>query len=101
MDKEVVNFSYKVIYSYGGSYNGTGKYLTNVIIVPGSIRTTFGWDFNATMKLSGVMNHGTKANPVAGIMVTVKYQMNSWSMAFERNDTIHLTGNGEIKNHNM
>lgn len=99
--KEVVTFSYKVLFSYGGSYNGIGKYLTNVIIVPGSIRTSYGWDFNATMKLSGIMNHGSKANPVAGIMVTVKYQMNSWSAAFERNDTIHITGNGEIKNHNM
>ena len=95
--KEVVNFSYKVLYSYGGSYNGAGKYLTNVIIIPGSIKTTFGWDFNATMKLSGIMNHGTKADPVAGVMVTVKYQMNSWSSAFERNDTIHITGNGELK----
>ena len=99
--KEVVNFSYKVLYSYGGSYNGAGKYLTNVIIVPGSVRTTFGWEFNATMKLSGMMNHGTKADPVAGVMVTVKYQMNSWSAAFERNDTIHVTGRGEIKNLNV
>jgi hypothetical protein len=101
MGKEVVNFSYKVMYSYGGSFNGSGKYLTNVIIVPGEVRTTFGWDFNATMKLSGIMNHGTKAEPVAGIMVTMKYQMNSWSTAFERNDTIHITGAGEVKNHSM
>lgn len=98
---EVVNFSYKVLYSYGGSYNGTGKYLTNVIIVPGAVKTTYGWDFNATMKLSGMMNHGTKADPVAGVMVTVKYQMNSWSAAYERNDTIHVTGRGEIKNMNV
>lgn len=97
--KEVVTFAYKVIYSYGGSYNGAGKYLTNVLIVPGSVRTTYGWDFNATMKLSGMMNHGTKADPVAGVMVTVKYQMNSWSAANERNDTIHVTGRGEFKNH--
>ena len=95
--KEAVKFSYKVLYSYGGSYNGTGKYLTNVIIIPGNIVTKYGWDFSASMRLSGMMNHGTKANPVAGIMVTVKYQMNSWSRAYERNDTIHITGNGELK----
>lgn len=99
--KEVVNFSYKVVYSYGGSYNGAGKYLTNVLIIPGSVRTTFGWEFNATMKLSGMMNHGTKADPVAGVMVTIKYQMNSWSSATERNDTIHITGRGQLKNMNV
>lgn len=98
--QEVVKFSYKVLYSYGGSFNGKGRFLANVIIVPGSIKTSFGWDFTATMKLSGIMNHGTKENPVAGIMVTVKYQMNSWITAFERNDTIHINGNGYLKNHN-
>jgi hypothetical protein len=97
--KEVVQFTYKIMFSYGGSYNGAGKYLTSVIIVPQSVKTSFGWDFNASMKLSGMMNHGTKADPVAGIMITIKYQMNGWSTAYERNDTIHITGRGEFKNH--
>lgn len=97
--REVVTFKYKVMYSYGGSWNGTGKYLAGVIVVPQSVRTTFGWDFNASMKLSGMMNHGTKANPVAGVMITIKYQMNSWTTSFESNDTIHITGRGEFKNH--
>jgi hypothetical protein len=95
---EVVNFNYKVIYSYGGSLDGKGQYLTNVMVVPGAVRTSYGWDFNAKMTLSGVMNHGTRANPIAGAMVNIKYQMNSWSAAFERNDTIHVTGAGELKN---
>lgn len=98
--KEVVSFKYKVFYSYGGSFNGTGKYLTGVIIVPSEIKTSFGWDFNASMKLTGIMNHGTKENPVAGAMITVKYQFNSWFKAYERNDTVHITGNGDLKVHN-
>jgi hypothetical protein len=98
--KVVIVFSYKVLFSYGGSYNGAGQYLTNVIIVPGSVTTTYGWDFNATMKLSGIMNHGTKANPVAGALVTLKYSMGSWATAIEKNDTIHVTGCGEIKHYN-
>jgi hypothetical protein len=95
----VVDFNYKVIYSYGGSYNGAGKFITNVLVVPGSVKTSYGWEFNSTMKLSGIMNHGTKADPVAGVMVTIKYQMNSWSAAHERNDTIYINGRGEFKNH--
>lgn len=97
--KEVVQFTYKVMYSYGGSFNGAGKYLSGVIIVPQSVRTSFGWEFNASMKLSGMMNHGTKADPIAGVMLTIKYQMNGWSTAYERNDTIHITGAGQMKNH--
>lgn len=99
--REVVSFTYRVMYSYGGSYNGAGKYLTGVSIIPGSIKTSNGWQFNASMQLSGIMNHGSKADPVAGIMVTIKYQMNSMSDAFERNDTIHLTGRGELRSYGI
>jgi hypothetical protein len=97
LGREVVRFDYTVVYSYGGTYNQTGKYLTNVMIVPKYVKTSFGWDFNATMSLSGIMNHGSKIDPVAGAMVTMKYQMNSWTASFERNDTIHITGNGQLK----
>lgn len=97
--KSVVDFAYKVVYSYGGSFNGSGSYLTNVMIIPSAVKTSFGWDFTATMKLSGIMNHGSKSDPVAGVMVGIKYQMNSWSTSFERNDTVHITGKGELKNY--
>lgn len=95
--KEVVRFDYQVVYAFGGSYDGKGKYLTSVMIVPKHIETSWGWEFNATMKLDAIMNHGSKTDPVAGALVTMKYQINGWSKAVERNDTIHLTGAGEVK----
>lgn len=96
---EGVRFEYMVIYTYGCSYNGTGKYIQNAIVQPVSVKTSYGWDFNATMKLNGIMNHGTKAQPVVGALLSIKYSMNSWHTAFERNDTIHITANGELKNY--
>ena len=99
--KPVVTFTYKLIYSYGGSYNGTGKYLTAVQIVPASVVTKFGWEFNATMKVAGIMNHGTKADPIAGVLVAIKYQFNSWGTAEEKNDTIHITGAGQMKSYGI
>jgi hypothetical protein len=96
---EVVKFEYMVIYTYGCSYNGVGKFIQNAIVQPVSVKTTYGWDFNATMKLAGIMNHGTKTEPVVGAMLTIKYSMNSWRTAFERNDTVHITGKGELKSY--
>lgn len=96
---EVVKFEYMVIYVYGCSYNGSGAFIQAAMVQPVSVKTGYGWDFNATMKLSGIMNHGTKADPIAGAMLTIKYQMNSWGNAFERNDTIHITGKGEFKSY--
>lgn len=97
--QEVVNFNYKLMYSYGGSYNGKGKYLTGVIIVPGNIRAKRGWIVDSSMKLSGIMNHGTKDSPVAGAVLNIKYAIHSMFQAFERNDTIHITGKGEMKSY--
>lgn len=99
--KDIVSFTYKVIYSYGGSYNGAGKYLTGVQIVPAAINVKFGWDFKMTMKLGGIMNHGTKADPVAGVLVAVKYSMSSWGRTEERNDTVHITGLGQLKSYGI
>lgn len=95
--KQVVKFDYILVYAHGGSFDGKGKYLTSVMIVPKHVETSWGWEFNATMKLDAIMNHGTKADPVAGALVTLKYQMNGFSKSVERNDTIHVSGNGEVK----
>lgn len=94
---ESVVFQYKVVYSYGGSYNGTGKYLTGINIIPASVKVAHGWTFNSSMKLTGMMNHGTRQNPIVGAMITIKYSMNSNTQAFERNDTIYISGDGSMK----
>jgi hypothetical protein len=56
-----------------------------------------GWTFNSSMKLTGMINHGTKANPIVGAMITIKYSMSSLYQAFERNDTIYINGDGSMK----
>jgi hypothetical protein len=94
---EAVVFQYKVTYSYGGSYNGAGKYLAGINIIPANVKVAHGWNFSSSMKLTGMMNHGTKANPIIGAMITIKYSMNSQSSAFERNDTIYISGDGSMK----
>ena len=95
--KEVAVFQYKIIYSYGGSYNGTGKYLTGINIIPAKVTAGWGWVLDSSMKLSGMMNHGTRANPVVGAMITVKYNMTNLTRGVERNDTIYISGDGSMK----
>lgn len=99
--KEVVRFDYQIIYSYGGSYNGSGNYLTGVMIVPKNIETSWGWEFDASMKLHSMMNHGTVDNHIAGAMVTIKYNVSGWTKSVERNDTIHVTGTGHLRSYGV
>jgi len=94
---EVVKFRYSVIFSYGGTYQGKGAYLTAAQIVPESIMTNFGFTFSATMKLNGISNHGTKDSPVAGAIMAMQYTVETILQANLETDSFHITGRGGFK----
>lgn len=93
----VVHFRYSVIYSHGGSYDGRGAYLTSIQIVPETVRTLFGFDFTATMKLGGIQNQGTKHSPIAGATLLMEYTISSVMVAQNQVDSFFIGGNGEFK----
>ena len=94
---EVVKFRYSIIFSYGGSYNGKGAYLTAAQIVPESVETLFGYTFGATMKLGGIQNHGTKENPVAGAILAMEHTVETVIKASLQTSSYHITGRGGFK----
>lgn len=94
---DAVVFEYKIIYSYGGSYNGAGKYLSGVNVIPVRVIAKRGYSVNSSMSMTGMMNHGTRANPIIGVMITVKYQIGNMNKMMERNDTFHITGAGQMR----
>lgn len=94
---EVVNFRYSVIFSYGGRYNGKGAYITAAQIIPVSVKTLFGYDFSATMKLSGIQNIAKKDDPVAALMMTMQYEISTVFQATLESRTYTVTGLGSIK----
>jgi hypothetical protein len=93
----VASFRYSVLYSYNGSYNDKGSYLTGVQIIPESVRTVFGFDFTATMKLGGIQNQGTKLNPIAAATLLIEHSLSSLVVSHTRVDTFFVTGRGELK----
>jgi hypothetical protein len=93
----VVHFKFSVIYSYNGSYNGKGAYLTAVQVVPEYVKSLFGWDFTATMRLGGIQNQGTKANPVAGATILIEYTTSSVLNVFQQVSSFFITGKGYFK----
>ncbi len=94
---DVVTFRYSVIYSYGGSYEGKGLYLTAVQIIPETVRTLFGFDMTATMKLGGIQNQGTKAAPIAAATLLMEYTVSSVMVAQNQVDSFFVTGRGQFK----
>lgn len=94
---EVVYFRYSLYYSYNGSYGGKGKYLTSVQVIPEQVKTLWGYDFTATMKLGGIQNNGTRSNPVAGATVLIEYTTATVLKAENNVNTFFVSGNGSFK----
>jgi hypothetical protein len=74
---DVVNFTYQVIFTYGGSYQGKGRYLSFVAVVPQEIRVLWGFTLNVAAKIVDVTNAGTKDDPVASAHVQVDWSASS------------------------
>ncbi len=74
---EVVKFKYKILYVTGGNVNGRGRYIGFATIQPVDTTVAWGYKFNAQGLVLAIMNTGTHADPVAGMMLSVAYSTES------------------------
>ncbi len=93
----VVKFRFSVLFSYGGTYDGKGAYITAAQIIPDQVHALFGYDFSATMKLGGIQNNGTKANRIAGATLLMEHTVNTLVKADVVVNSFFITGKGEVK----
>ncbi len=93
---DVIGFKYKVIYSYGGSYLGTGAYLTNVSVHPADIHVSWGQSFNASVNVANTLNVGTAENPVAGMQVVLEWNVSNPLNKFKSQRVYFVEGRGSI-----
>lgn len=94
---EVIKFRYSVMYSYNGSYDGKGRYLTAAQITPDYVNVLWGFDFSATMKLAGIQNQGTRQNPVAAATLRIEYTASNVMNSRTIGDTFFITGSGAFR----
>jgi hypothetical protein len=93
---EVIGFTYAVLFQYAGSKDGRGRYLTGVFVEASDVTVSWGFDFNATSEAITIANVGTKANPVASLMLRINYQAKSVFRDITNQKTVYLTGTGQI-----
>ena len=92
----MASLEYKLVFSYGGNYNGRGAYITNAQIIPSQVYAFYGVDFSATMRLSGIVNQGTRENPTAAAMLHMQYRASTFMNVRESSDTYQITGRGGV-----
>lgn len=93
---DVVNFTFRVIYTYGASYEGRGKYLSNVSVHPAELDVLWGYTFNSKIEVQRIVNLGTKEEPVAGMEMKLIWQVSTPIKDSQQSKIFFITGAGEV-----
>lgn len=92
---EVVDFRFRLVYSYGASFEGKGSYLANVSIYPAKLSVAWGYTFNASTYIPAVLNIGTDEAPISALEMHLSYSIET-PMKNEKNTiSIFLDGEGK------
>ena len=96
---KMINVRYQVLRTYGGSYNGTGKYLTAVTVEPLLVEVGWGYHFSmdASAPDSSIVNVGTSQNPVAGMMATLGWHISTSIKDSQGHGLYFLQGDGAFR----
>jgi hypothetical protein len=93
---EMIYFTYKVIYSFGGKFQGKGAYLANVSIHPVDIRLFWGQSFDAFVKTAKAINVGSDEEPVAGLEISLEWEIKNPVMETQAHRSYFVDGNGQL-----
>ena len=89
---EVVNFTYRVMFTAGGNVDGIGQYITNATFLPADLSVGWGFKFDANAQIPSVFNMGSRKDPVAGMQMNLAWKLTS-PVAHEQSvESFHVSG---------
>jgi len=93
---QVINLRYQVLRTAGGSYKGTGKYLTAVTVEPLLVEVAWGYHFSmeASVPDTSIVNVGTTENPVAAMMAQLGWHISTAIKDSQGKGIYYLQGDG-------
>ena len=93
---KTVTLSYKLIYTYGGNYNGKGRYLNGVGIELENVDVYFGYKLLAVAAVpdSTIVNTGTHEAPVAALQLKVTFKISTAVYERAGASIFYMDGNG-------
>jgi len=93
----VARVSFLTAYNYGGSFEGRGKYLANVTIIPRGVHTLWGYTMDMDAEAFGAVNEATREDPVVGLSYHVRVRVGTIMKKSVLDFQYYLSGNGELQ----
>ena len=94
----VYDITLTAIHQYGGQYQGKGRYLETVAIIPSDIYVVWGYRVDYTVESVTTTNGGTAENPIAKIALSAKFKASTVLTKIEKNTVYQFRGDSaEVK----
>lgn len=74
---KTISFEFMLMYTYGGSYEGKGAYITGAEVSTTDVEVAWGYNLDANFKVQSIVNQGTKENPVAAAVLQIDYKIST------------------------
>ncbi len=74
----VAGITFYISYNSFGEFDEKSNYLSEVTVLPVEVFAKPGYDFVCDVTAGKPMNYGTKDNPIAGVVLKVQLQVNSF-----------------------
>ena len=91
---KVVDMQYKLIYTPGGQVNGVGRYISNATIQYKKLNVLWGYNVSADVEIPQVVNLGTTNSPVAGMQMTVNWNIKTAVKHIQQTDSYFVYADG-------
>lgn len=92
----VVDFSYRVAFTAKGNIDGVGQYITNATFLPANVNVSWGFKLDAEAAVPSVFNQGTKANPLAGMQMDMKWTVTSPVVTSIQSQSYFVSGDNNL-----
>jgi hypothetical protein len=93
---KTIDVEYKVTFVYGGNYNGKGKFLTAVSVIPTRVDVAWGYTFNMHCYVpdSTIVNVGDSKNPVAALQLKLSWEISTFLKSSKGTSIYYVQGDG-------
>ncbi len=90
----VVDFTYRVQFTPGGNFEGRGRFLTNIVILPEDLYVAWAWNFSATASVPNVTNAGNIENPIAAAELLLDFKIETPLFKQRSTRSYYVRGDG-------
>lgn len=90
-------FDYRITYFHSGSYQGKGKFLGQISVVPTNINLRTDRTLKMNVELTSVLNFGTETDPVAGALITINWSSPTTTRYEMQSAEYLILGSGELQ----